>query len=94
MRKRVKPKLLADRSVHIDPLHCGSTIGYRLSISRYNSLSMAVRLASCDKLIQWDFDDYTDGTVEKFDEAISMLQEARRIWVKELAAHMARKKKK
>lgn len=92
--KTVKPKLLADRSVHIDPLHCGSTIGYRLGLSKYNVLTMGVRLTDCNKVIAWEFDDYTDGTVEKFDEAISMLQEARQIWVRELAAHKARKKKK
>lgn len=95
--RTVEPRLLAAREVHLDALHCGSTVGYRLGLSKYKVLTMGVRLTDCNKQIVWEFDDYVTGSVEKFDTAIAVLQEARAIWVKELAAHkkrFGRKKKK
>lgn len=92
--KTIKPKLLAERSIHIDALHCGSTVGYRLGLSRYNVLTMGVRLTDCTKTISWEFDDYAEGTIEKFDRAIAILQEARRIWTTELYAHNAKKRRR
>lgn len=96
--KQVTPKCFAARDVYIDPLHCGSSVGYRIGLSRYKVLTMGVRLTDCHKQIVWEFDDDTENpAVEKFDAAIAMLQEARAIWIKELAAHkrrFGRKKKK
>lgn len=94
--RQVTPKLLAAREVHLDALHCGSTAGYRCGLSRYKVLTMGVRLTDCNKQIIWEFDDHSHDSVAKFDVAIAMLQEARAIWVKELAAHkrrFSRKKK-
>lgn len=95
--KTIPPKLFGARDVHLDALHCGSTIGYRCGLSRYKVLSMGVRLTDCHKQIIREFDDYTPGSVEKIDTAIAMMREARALWVKELAAHkkrFGRKKKK
>lgn len=97
MTRYIKPKLIAARDVHIDPLHCGSTVGYRIGVSRWKVLTMGVRLTDCHKQVVWEFDDGPHPSVEKFDIAIATLQEARAIWVKELAAHkkrFGRKKKK
>lgn len=95
--RTVPPKMHAARDVHLDPLHCGSTVGYRCGLSRWKVLTMGIRLTDCHKQIVWEFDDNGHNALEKLDVAIAMLQEARAVWVKELAAHkkrFGRKKKK
>jgi hypothetical protein len=72
-------------SVFIDPENCGSSIGYYITTNEYApkdkpvvySISATVVLADCSHKIDWSFGG-PEGTVDKVDAAIHMLQEFRK----------------
>lgn len=84
-RRRV-PKLVAHNTAYIDPMCCGSRVGYRVVYSKWNALTMSIILADCDKQARWEFmEDSTTDPLLKIDNAIAMLQEARDAWLAGIA---------
>lgn len=71
-------------STFIDPENCGSSVGYYINIEDYENkkdnttkyhMMANVVLADCNHKIDWSFG---EGSVEKIDAAIKMLQEFRK----------------
>lgn len=87
----VKEKLYDHGIEYIDPSLCGSTIGFRISRSRYRGLNAQVKLSDCNRSIAWEFDGREDDTYKanlaKIDKAISILQWFRRAYVRAFAGH-------
>jgi hypothetical protein len=67
-----KRKLYADEISHIDPLGCGSTVGYVVGKGRRAGIFGEVHLSDCDRKIQWYFSNDTEY-VMKIDKAIAIL---------------------
>lgn len=72
--------------VFVDPEHCGSGIGYYLNISEYEdkkagktkySLNATIVFSDCSHKIDWMFGEH-DGSIDKVDAAIKILQEFRK----------------
>lgn len=78
--------LLASDIQFLDPLNCGSTIGWyvstRTSYGQENKVVAegTVVLSDCSRKIEWSFDreDTFNQNVEKIDKAIDMLMAFRR----------------
>lgn len=100
--KLVQEKIYDHGIEYIDPSLCGSSIGFRLSRSRYGGLNGQVQLADCGRKVSWEFDGQEQHTYKanlaKIDKAINILQRFRRAYVSAFAAHeewtKARKSKK
>lgn len=59
---------------YIDPLDCGSTVGYRIFLKGAEGkeqVSADVELADCGRTINWGF--YGNNQMEKLDNAIEIL---------------------
>ncbi len=74
-------------NVFIDPETCGSSVGYYITITEYNTiidnkttytLGASVVLSDCNHKIDWNF---VEDDVEKIDAAIKMLQEFRKKYI-------------
>ena len=75
-----KPRILVASEIrYIDPMDCGSSIGYTIT-KRYAIVSGAVTLTDCNRIIQWYFQGDDRKEVDKIDRAISILQNFKRDW--------------
>jgi hypothetical protein len=83
-----KIKVINHRIEFIDPMDCGSTVGY--SIHKGNRITAYVYLTDCNRKIDWYFHDKTAG-IKKINKAIEILQEFRDNFKN---ADMKRRKKK
>jgi hypothetical protein len=72
MRKR---ELIASGIVMLDPLDCGSTIGYTVRRGR-RGVNGDVSLSDCNRKIEWFFSN-DDNAVAKIDKAIEILSQFR-----------------
>lgn len=68
-------KSIYNAIVYLDPLDCGSTIGYTINRRRTGSISAQVDLTDCNRKIEWYFSDSTP--IQKIDTAIAILTEFR-----------------
>lgn len=78
-------EILAVKSEWIDPTDCGSIIGYRIYRSdKYLTASMT--LSDCHRIIEWWFNsdspEITKNSLEKIDNAIRILTEFKKEFVK------------
>ena len=81
MKKRTR-KLLASEIVMIDPMDCGSTIGYVIRESRYG-LSAEMALSDCNRKIEWYFSrSESNSAVAKIDRAIAVMNNFRAAFIK------------
>lgn len=65
---------------YIDPLNCGSTIGYNI-IEGQRGVYADVDMTDCNRKITWNFAQRDgNGVLAKIDAAIAMLQEFRVEW--------------
>ena len=90
-----KPKVLATKVEFIEPLNCGSTVGYKIIDDDYEDhsyFSSSIQLTDCSRMISWDVSVDSNG-VAKLDNAIRILTEAREELSK-AAAKLAKLKKK
>ena len=76
-----KAKLYASEIVYLDPLGCGSTIGYRIGKGRRGHYWGDVELTDCDKRITWYFSK-DRRAVAKIDKAIEILSRFREAFIK------------
>lgn len=81
-------KAYAANVKYIDPSDCGSTVGYRIHNNRtedfeYHYAYADVEIADCGRKVNWsfNFENFEDSLV-KVDNAIVMLQEFKREFVK------------
>jgi hypothetical protein len=77
MRKR---KLIASDIILLDPLDCGSTVGYTVRRGRHG-VDGDISLSDCNRKIEWFFSN-DSGSVEKIDRAIRILQGFRAAFIK------------
>lgn len=71
-------KLIASEIVMIDPLDCGSTVGYTLRRGTRGRVSGEILLSDCNRKIEWYFSEYdADNSVAKIDRAINVLSHFR-----------------
>jgi hypothetical protein len=81
-KKEIPKRVITSHSEYIDPLDCGSTIGYTVCI-QYNRVDANVHLTDCNRRIEWGFNKDSDGeALEKIDVAIEILAKFRRDLVK------------
>ena len=76
-----KAKLYASEIVYLDPLGCGSTVGYRIGKGRRGHYWGDVELTDCDKRITWYFSKAASA-VPKIDKAIEILSRFREAFIK------------
>ena len=55
--KNDEVKLVAANSVQLDPMYCGSMIGYTIVLNG-ESLTGSITLTDCNHMIGWSFGDY------------------------------------
>jgi len=77
--KRTRELLASDIAL-IDPLDCGSSVGYVITKSRHG-LSAEIELTDCNRKIQWYFSSDV-GAVAKIDKAINLLENFRAAFIK------------
>ena len=76
MPRRIRTLIKADIR-YIDPLNCGSTIGYNIIAGR-RGVYADVDMTDCNRKITWNFAQRDgDAVLAKIDQAITMLQEFR-----------------
>ena len=68
-RKKIVRTPYASEIVFLDPLECGSTIGYQ--IQKGDCVEGSVDLSDCSRKIMWYF--YKNTPIEKIDRAIAVL---------------------
>lgn len=94
-----KDRLHASEIMFIDPLDCGSTVGYHITTTgaytRY--FEGTVDLTDCNRKVTWEFNEKTSP--EKIDNAIKILTnfkkefaKARKVFLKEKEIEDAKKK--
>ena len=66
-----KEKLIAHDIVMLNPLDCGSTVGYTIRRGRYGVYG-DITLTDCNRKIKWDFSGRTDS-LDKINAAIGIL---------------------
>lgn len=74
-------------NVFIDPENCGSSVGYYITVIEYTpkdkpieyTIQATVVLADCTHKLDWSFGG--EGSVEKLDRALSILQEFRKKYI-------------
>jgi hypothetical protein len=76
MRRKRTAVLVAANIVQLDPVDCGSTVGYK--IVRGRNLWAELDLSDCNRKIQWSF--YSIDGLGKIDRAIEMLTKFRTDW--------------
>jgi len=86
-RKRNTRKVVAQGSGYIDPLHCDSTISYKV-IDKGRWVWGDVQLSDCNRKIDWYFGN--TNPVQKIDKAIALLTEFREAFVNAEAARRKR----
>jgi hypothetical protein len=73
MRPKYKRVVYAEKAKYLDPLHCGSFIGYRIkSPWNGNGVEGIIDLSDCSRKIEWSFDD-NETRLQKIGNAIDML---------------------
>lgn len=90
MSKRTR-KLLASDIAMIDPLDCGSTVGYAITRSRHG-MSAEVELSDCNRKINWYFADDASAVI-KIDRALALLTDFRAAFVKARALTRGKKRR-
>lgn len=68
-----KEEILESEISYIDPLDCGSIIGYRLYLKGTEdkkSVSGDIDISDCNRMINWSF--YGEGSLEKIDNVIEI----------------------
>jgi len=73
MTKKYKEELQDSHVVYIDPVDCGSTVGYRVKLSGSTTMSVQaeVELSDYSRTINWSF--YGPNSLTKIDIAIEAL---------------------
>lgn len=89
LRKR---KLIASRIDYLDPLNCGSTIGYTI-INGRSGLYADVDLTDCNRRLSWSFNNKPEA-IKKIDKAISILTEFRVLFLAARAKNKPRRRKR
>lgn len=80
--KKRTAKLIAHNVEFIDPMCCGSRVGYRVVYSKWNQLTMSVVISDCDRQVKMEFmEDSTTDPMLKIDNMLTMLHEAREAWL-------------
>lgn len=80
MSTKHDPKVYANNIKFIDPISCGSTVGYTIYVERYGGFYGTLHLSDCTRKIEWSFDEKPES-LHKIDEAINMLSEFRKeLW--------------
>lgn len=69
------PKLIATNAAYIDPLHCDSTISYKV-VKGARAVWGSVQITDCNRKVEWYFGSRCEP-VDKVSKAISMLEEFR-----------------
>lgn len=80
--------LIGSEIDYIDPLHCGSTVGY--TITRYKPdygdkkirVDGQVEIADCNRKVTWSFDRAHDDDILKIERAIEILTQFKREFIK------------
>jgi len=74
---KYKEILMGSDVVYIDPVDCGSTVGYRIKISGTEQMVAGadVELSDCNRTINWSF--YGKTPLKKIDAAIEALTKFR-----------------
>lgn len=75
--QKKKSKLIAANVAYIDPVSCGSTIGYKI-VDGSRSIWAELDLTDCNRKINWSF--YSKDGLGKIDKALAMLTEFRTAW--------------
>lgn len=70
-----KRKLLASEVIMLDPLDCGSTVGYVIRRGR-RGINADINLSDCNRKIEWYFSN-DPSSVDKIDRAIGILHRFR-----------------
>lgn len=71
---KYREELLDANIKYIDPLDCGSTVGYRIFLKGNQGegkVSAEVDIADCGRTVSWSF--YGDDIMEKIDNALELL---------------------
>ena len=76
----IKRHLYASETAYIDPLDCGSTVGYRLRKGR-RGVTATVDISDCNRKIEWYFSNDPDS-VAKISKAIEILQNFQKQFLK------------
>ena len=73
-------KIYGTGSNYIDPVHCDSTVSYKV-VGQRSYLESSVTLSDCSHKIEWYFANRKDS-IEKIDIAINMLSNFKKVFVK------------
>lgn len=86
-------KLIKANIRQIDPLNCGSTIGYTIITGR-RGVYADIDMTDCNRKINWSFAQRDgDGVLAKIDAAIEMFKEFRVEWER-VARRVSRRPRK
>lgn len=92
-RKRSQPELLAASIIQLDPVDCGSTVGYKIVKGR--DLWAEVDLSDCNRKIQWSFySRNAEAGIVKIDKAIEILTKFRTDWAAAVETRVSRQRRK
>ncbi len=69
---RKKRKLLQAEVEYLDPLNCGSTLGYKIIDGR-RGLYGDVDITDCNRKVTWNFSARDEDPLGKIDRAIGLL---------------------
>lgn len=67
-----KRKLLQAEVEYLDPLNCGSTLGYNIVMGR-RGLYGDVDITDCNRKVTWNFSARDENPLAKIDKAIGLL---------------------
>lgn len=91
---RRKPVIIAHHISYINPLDCGSTVGYRIRRGGLGRIDGEVDLTDCNRKIEWYFGENRQATLHKIDEAITILVRFRTEYLAALENVHKKKRKK
>lgn len=81
VKKKIRPvQLFFVESVHIDPLHCNSTISAKI-VGQGTYLDATITMTDCGRKIDWEFDESEDS-LSKVDATIIAFMNFKKALVK------------
>lgn len=91
--RKVQRKLYASEAAYLDPLDCGSLIGYSVIKGR-RGITGEVDLTDCNRKITWYFGGSNSNRFKKIDKAIELLENFKAALKAAEASNPVRRKKK
>lgn len=70
-------KVIDSGAEYLDPIGCGSLVGYELHTRRRGGVSGNITLTDCNRMITWYFSSGNSSGLEKIDRAISIFTKFR-----------------